>query len=492
MNTPPPFAAETAACRAAQAVWSRLPIRARLRPVRELRHLVVERADDLFAAVEADVGRPPVEVLATELLPVASALKFLEQRAARVLAPRRVGWRLQPTWLMGCRDVVYRRPWGVVGVIGTWNYPLYLNVGPIAAALTAGNGVVWKPSENSPQSAALVHRLFLEAGFPPELFALSPATREAGPQLAEADVDHVVFTGSDTVGRKLAARLGERLVPSTLELSGCDPLFVLEDADVRLAAHAAWFAFTLNRGQTCIAARRVFVHRSRYAEFVDLLRPLVTAAEPMPLVAEGQRVRGERLIADAVDRGARPLSRDVESSERSAPPTPAFPPTLLLDATPDMAVCREAAFAPVAGVIPFDTLDEAVALAAQCPFGLGASVFTRDRRAGEALAERLACGSVAVNDVLAPTAHPATPFGGRGASGWGVTQGPEGLLAMTVPQAVSVRRWGLRPHVDEAVSPDPAATNDVLRGLLRASHARGVRAWLGGVRQLVRGLRRKK
>src|SRR5262249_16404343 len=194
---PPPFAAETAACRTAQSAWSRLSVRDRLRPVRELRYQLVERADELFAAVQADVGRTPLEVLATELLPTASALKFLEKEAASVLKPRNVSRWLRPTWLLGCRDVVHRRPWGVVGVIGTWNYPVYLNVGPIAAALTAGNGVIWKPSENALRTAALTHRLFLECGFPPDLFALLPATREAGPQVAEAEVDHVVFTGSD-------------------------------------------------------------------------------------------------------------------------------------------------------------------------------------------------------------------------------------------------------------------------------------------------------
>ena len=134
---------------------------------------------------------------------------------------------------MGCRDVVHRRPWGVVGIIGTWNYPVFLNVGPgRAGARRRATRCVWKPSENVPRTADLTHALFLDAGFPPDLFHMLPATREAGPQLAEADVDHVVFTGSDAVGRKLAARLGERLVPSTLELSGCDAMFVLADADV--------------------------------------------------------------------------------------------------------------------------------------------------------------------------------------------------------------------------------------------------------------------
>src|SRR5205814_286741 len=138
-----------------------------------------------------------------------------------------------------CRDVVHRRPWGVVGVIGTWNYPLYLNAGQVAQALVAGNGVLWKPSEYVPRTADVTHRLFLDAGFPPGLFAKLPATREAGPPLAEAEVDYVVFTGSEAVGRRLAARLGERLVPSTMELSGCDAMLVLEDARARPAAKAA-------------------------------------------------------------------------------------------------------------------------------------------------------------------------------------------------------------------------------------------------------------
>ena len=478
--SPPPFAAEVAACRAAQEPWSRLAVRDRLRPVRELRHLLVDRADDLLAAVEVDVGRPPAEVLATDLLPTAAALKFLEQEAGRLLKSRRLPGRLRPLWLFGCRDAVHRRPWGVVGVIGTWNYPVFLNVVQIAQALVAGNGVLWKPSEHSAKTAGVTADLFRAAGFPPDLLATLPATREAGPLVAEAEVDHVVFTGSDAVGRRLAARLGERLVPSTLELSGCDAMFVLEDADIELAAKAAWFGLTLNRGQTCIAVRRVFVHRSRYATLAEALRPLAAGAKPVPLVTPGQADQMDRLVKEATGRGARPLAGDA---------LPA--PVVLLDVTPEMAVCREAAFAPVCAVLSFDTVDEAVALAARCPFGLAASVFTADPGAAEAIAARIPAGHVTVNDVLAPTAHPATPFGGRGSSGWGVTQGAEGLLAMTTPQAVTVRKGRFQPHLDEAASPDPA-TADVLRGLLRATHGRGWRDWLAGVRQLVRGIRRKR
>lgn len=485
-----PFAAEVAACRAAQQPWAARSVSDRLKPVRELRHLLVERADDIFAAIAGDIARPMVEVLATELLPTTAALKYLEQDARRLLKPRRIAGRFRPTWLIGSRDTVHRRPWGVVGVIGTWNYPVYLNAVQIAQALVAGNGVVWKPSENVPRTSDLTHQLFRDAGFPPALFAMLPATRDAGPMLAEADVDHVVFTGSDAVGRKLAAKLGERLVPSTLELSGCDAMFVLDDADAVRAAHAAWFGVTLNRGQTCIAVRRVFVHRSKVDAFVETLKPLIAAAKPMTLVTEGQRAQFDRVVTDAVARGGTILPPTPESSGTIVPGL--FPPTFILSATPDMTVCREASFAPVAAVIPFDSIDTALSLAAACPFALAASVFAADTRAAEALAVRIPAGSVTINDVLAPTAHPATPFGGRGASGWGSTQGAEGLLAMTTPQTVTVRRGRFRPHIDEAVKPDPESTADILGGLLRATHGRGWREWVRGVRQMTRGVRKKK
>ena len=169
--------------------------------------------------------------------------------------------------------------------------------------MVAGNGVLWKPSELTPRTAEVLHDLFTLAGFPADLLIRLPATREAGPQLAEADVDFVHFTGSDRVGRKLAARLGERLIPSALELSGVDAVVVLPDADVRLAARSAWFGTTLNAGQTCLAARRVFVHRDVYERFVAELRPLVEASGPVRLVLPGQAEQAARLVKDAEAKG---------------------------------------------------------------------------------------------------------------------------------------------------------------------------------------------
>ena len=478
-----PFDDVAARCRSALRAWSDHPVRDRLRFIRRLRNLFAERADRLCLATTHDVGRAADEVLGTDVLPTADALRFLERRAARVLRPRRVPGRYRPWWLVGERETVYRRPFGVVGVIGTWNYPILLNAVPIAQALVAGNGVLWKPSELAPTVAEALHELFLAAGFPPDLFVRLPATREAGPQLLEADVDHVLFTGSAAVGRKVAVRCAERLIPTTLELSGCDALFVLDDADAGLAARAAWFGATLNLGQTCLAVRRAFVHRSKHDAFVEALRPLAAGVRTEPLALLSQATQAERLVGEAVKRGAAVLGSDEPPVAYDEPPR--FRPTVLIGASPEMAVCREASFAPVVSVIRFDDEVELVALAEECSFGLGASVFTASPRRAVELAGQLRVGSVAVNDVIVGTAHPAVPFGGVRESGWGVTRGEEGLLAMTVPQAVTVRQGKFRPHYDGAGNP---AIAEALRGLLAWGHAGSGAERRAGFRRMLRGL----
>jgi acyl-CoA reductase-like NAD-dependent aldehyde dehydrogenase len=459
------FHSEALACRTAQSRWAARPVSERLRPVRAFRALVADNADELLAVVEADVGRPPGEVLGSDVLPLADACRFLERRAARILKPRKVGDT--PVWLFGQKDAVHRRPWGVVGIIGTWNYPLLLNGVPIVQSLAAGNGVLWKPSEYGAASAAVMARMLAEAGFPPELFHRLPAERDAGPRLVESDIDYLVFTGSATVGRQIARRLGERLIPSTLELSGCDAMFVLDDADVELAADAAWFGLTLNRGQTCLAVRRVLVDRSVMPAFVDRLRTYVTSSGPMPLVTGGQQKHAEGLIADAVAKGGSVLQSTAGGTTA---------PRVVVNATPDMELCRVESFAPVAAVLEADGVEAALALEASCPYALGTSIFTRDVRRARELAGRLRPGSVCVNDVIAPTAHPGVPFGGRGASGWGVTRGAEGLLAMTTPQVVGVRGGRFRPHYGGST---PELTR-LLRGVLAASHTRALGSRLRG------------
>lgn len=483
MNPAPvEFADETARCRIAQRAWAGVSMRRRLRYVRRLRHLFAETAETLALTVTQDIGRAADEVLVTDIMPTADACRFLEKQATRVLKTRRIPLSQRPMWLLGSVDWVQRRPHGVVGIIGTWNYPIYLNAIQIAQALVAGNGVLWKPSELTPATAAFVHDLFLRAGFPADLFIRLPATREAGPILAESAIDYMVFTGSAEVGRKIARRLGERLIPSTLELSGCDALIVCGDADIDMAARAVWFGVALNSGQTCLALRRIFVDRKRYAEFLEKLRGHARGARSEPLALLSQAIQAERLINSAIESGAKLLTSDA--SPRAEDDPPRFPATFVVDARPEMAIAQEASFAPIAGVMPFDTIVDVLRALEMCPFSLGVSIFARDRAMALALAERMDSGSVTINDTIAATAHPAVPFGGSRSSGWGVTQGPEGLLAMTVPRAVSYRKGSYRPHYQ--MDKDPA-TMEMMRGMLQWNHAPRMRARLAGLWRMMRG-----
>lgn len=467
--------------RAAQQAWADLSVRQRLRPVRALRHLLATECDRLCDAAARDVGKTAEETLGGEVLPLADAYRFVERQAARLLRPRRVPASQRPLWLWGQTDTVHRRPRGVVGIIGTWNYPLLLNGVQMAQALTAGNAVLWKPSEVAPECAVVLLDLFGKAGFPADLIQALEPTRENGRVLVEAAVDHVVFTGSAEVGSKIAARLGERLISSTLELSGIDAQFVLADADVALAARAAWFGTTLNRGQTCIAVRRAFVERSIYPEFCDRLRDLASNAMAMRLALPSQIQQAERLVREALAEGGR-LLMDRRASAASASE---WPPTVVVDAKPTMALCREASFAPLMAIVPVDGPEEALDMDRQCPYSLGASIFTQAPGQATRMAAALRSGAVTVNDVIAPTAHPATPFGGTGQSGWGVTQGAEGLLEMTVPQVVSVRGGRFRPHYDLAPGQGGKSHETLIRGLLQSGHSATLAARLHGWRRLL-------
>lgn len=479
-------AEETARCRIAQSAWAQIPLRKRLCCVRDLKHLLVRHSDELALTVTQEVGRAADEVLATDILPTADACRFLERNSMRILRPERVSRSDRPLWLFGSRDTIHRRPHGIVGIIGTWNYPILLNAVPIVHALAAGNGVLWKPSELTPMLGKALHDLFLAAGFPPDLFIRLPATREAGPALTEAEVNHVIFTGSAEVGRLVARRLGERLISSTLELSGCDAMIIGEDADLSMAAKAAWFGATLNRGQTCLAVRRIFVEQSRYAQFLDLLRPLAHSTESQPLLLWPQAQQAERLVRSAVEQGASLLTEGGMPRAEDDPPR--FPRTFVVDARPEMSICREASFAPIAAVMPFQNLEAVIHAQTSCHFALGASIFMRDRTGALELATRLEAGMVTINDVIAPTAHPATPFGGRTASGWGSTQGIDGLRAMTTPQVISERRGNYRPHYATADGGNSSVT-ELLKGMLRWCHGGSYWQNAKGLWQMIRGAR---
>ncbi|VTS04106.1 aldehyde dehydrogenase family protein [Tuwongella immobilis] len=477
-----PFYRETTLARESLAASARESVRDRLRWVRQFREQVAARYPEIIAAIQADLPRLPQELLASDLLPTADACRFLEQSAEKLLKPSRMPDRHRPIWLMGERDTIHRRPHGIVAVIGTWNYPWFLNAVQIVQAIVAGNAVLWKPSELAGTSARLLHEMLVAAGVPANRFQMVPAIRENGAKILDADIDFLVFTGSVGVGRQIATRLAQRLIPSILELSGCDSLFVLDDANVEMAAQATWFGTTINKGQTCIAVRRALVAESVIDRYLESLRSLAADHAPWPLAMASQREQAQRLIDDAVAQGARLLEPVRTAGDRS------MSPAVLVDVRPEMAICREATFAPIVAVLRGQDDADLLKQQSQCAYALGASIFTADATRAEAIAQQLPVGMVVVNDALVSAAHPATPFGGRRESGWGTTQGAEGLLAMTVPQAVSHKPGTFRPHYQIGEGESVPALERMLVGMLRSSHGSRLSVRMAGMWQIIRGM----
>jgi acyl-CoA reductase-like NAD-dependent aldehyde dehydrogenase len=458
--------------RDAQADWGRTPLRRRLEIVRRLRHALAARADELAAAVSHAQRSGPAETLAAEVLPLADACRFLERRAERLLAPRRHGGA--PLWMRGVSAEVRREPWGVVLVIGPANYPLLLPGVQAVQALAAGNAVLWKPGRDGRPVAAAFCDLMMESGLPAGVVQVLPEYAEAAADAIAAGVDHVVLTGSAATGRAVLRQLAGRLTPATMELSGGDAVFVRADADLDRAARAVAFGLTFNGGATCMAPRRVFVHESVAEPFERRLRESVRTVAACPIDST-QQALSVRLVREAVEFGARLVAGRADDDLGREP-------FVVADASPEMRLLRTDLLAPVVSLVSVRDDAHALELSRGCPFALSTTVFGSEEGARR-LAAEVDAGCVVVNDVIVPTADPRVPFGGRRESGFGVTRGPEGLLAMTRPKAVVTRRGRRLPHLQPG-----ALDAELFRSYLAAVHGgrRGDR--LRGTWRLLRSL----
>ncbi|HEX8204098.1 MAG TPA: aldehyde dehydrogenase, partial [Isosphaeraceae bacterium] len=305
-----------------------------------------------------------------------------------------------------------------------------------------------------------------------------PEAADAARAAIAAGVDRVVLTGSAAAGRAVLGQLAPRLVPATMELSGCDACLVLAGADLDLAARALAFSLRFNGGATCIAPRRVFVPRALAPDLARRLAEAVAAGPSRRLEPDEARRIGP-LVRDALARGAELIAgRAPDGGDLVGP-------LVLAGVDPDARLLREDPFGPVLALVGVTDEDEAIGLAAACPYALGASIFGDPRRA-RALAGRVPAGVVQVNDLIVPTADPRLPFGGRGASGFGRTRGAEGLLEMTATKVVMVRGGRARPHYEPLAAEDAAA----VAAYLRAAHAGSIAARARGAARLVRELAR--
>ena len=421
--------------REAQPGWAAVPVAGRLRLLGRVRRAIA--ADPLALARAVGERRALAETLSAEVLPLLEAIRFLERRAATLLRPRRLGPRGRPLWLWGVSAEPWREPCGAVLVLGPGNYPLFLPGTQVVQALAAGNAVAAKPAPGCTAPMWALADLLRAAGLPDGVFAVLPDSGAAGAAAVEAGFDRVVLTGSAATGRHVLQAAAGRLTPCTMELSGSDPVFVLDGADIALAAASLAYGMRLNGGATCIAPRKVFV---RPEDAGPLERALAARLADAPAVALPAPVLARLcvLLAQAQATGARLSGWPGEAATR---------PILVADARPDLDVLKADIFAPVLSIVPVPDAQAALAAAALSPYALGAAIFGPPA-AARRLAERVRAGSVVINDLIVPTADPRLPFGGRGESGFGVTRGAEGLLEMTVCKTVLLRQGRFRPHLD--------------------------------------------
>jgi acyl-CoA reductase-like NAD-dependent aldehyde dehydrogenase len=394
-----------AAARAAQEQWTRRSLAERAAVLREAVRVIRLHADGIAETVIAETGKPRTEAIANELYAAADHAQWLGRNVERVLRDEPLP--VTQLHLKTKRARLVYEPFGVVAAITPWNVPFAIPFGVVVTAVAAGNGVVLKPSEHTPQTAEWVPRVLEAAGVPRGLVQLAPSDRETGEAVVvEPGIAKIFFTGSVTVGRKVAATAGARGCPVVLELGGRDPFVVFADADVERAVEGAAFAAFLNSGQACVSAERIYVERPLYDEFRRRLASFAETLELAPLVLTKEQCRPE--VVDG------PL--------------------------PD-----EELFAPVVAIEPFDGEDDAVRKANDTSFGLGASVWTRDANRAERVGRRLQTGMVWVNDFGYSFATGQAPWGGTKASGFGRTGGRHGLYECVQVKYLDADRGRVKP-----------------------------------------------
>ncbi len=420
--------------RAAQDAWFELGLDGRRRAVAELHQAFLARADEVVALLAEECGRPAGEAWTSEVVANHDLFRWWLGHVDDLLTPTPVD--LDPLSYPRKRGAVRLLPRGVVGLITPWNLPVAIPLRTLVPALLAGNAVVFKPSEHSPRTGALLGEL-CAAALPEGVVTVVQGGAEQGRALVEARPDALVFTGSARTGRAISEAAGRLGLPVSLELGGKDAAIVLADAELdRAAAGVVWGAFAF-AGQNCAAVERCYVDAGVFDAFVERvvertrrLRPL---ADVGPLVTPEQLAIVERHVREAVAAGARALT-----GGRAEGPGLYHPPTVLVDVTEDMAVMREETFGPVLPIVPFERPEDAIAAVEASPWGLTASVWTRDLELGETLASNLSVGVATVNNHGFTGALPSAAWGGTKGSGHGVTNSRFALYELTRPQTVVV------------------------------------------------------
>jgi aldehyde dehydrogenase (NAD+) len=427
------------------------PLEWRYAQLEALERLMTEREQDFVDALVTDLGRNRVDAWLADLAPVTAESKYARKHLRSWVKPERT--RLPISVLPG-KGWVQREPLGVVGIIGPWNYPVFLLLAPLVGALAAGNCAVIKPSEHTPSVSAVLARLLPEYLDADALAVVEGAAAETQ-QLIDQALDHCFFTGGPEIGKAIMAAAAKHLTPVTLELGGKSPVIVADDAVIKVAARRVAFAKSLNSGQTCIAPDYVLVDRRVRDQFVDELQIALNTFVPddtMPLVHERRASRIRELIGSAggtVVRGGR-----VEQKGAAM--------TVVVDPDPSSELMSEEIFGPVLPVVSVDSIDEAIGRVNAGPKPLAVYLFSSSRANEKRVLDEISNGGTVINHLIYHVLAPGLPFGGVGNSGMGAYHGRYGF------ETFSHRKAVLR----KPARPDPSIVyppyNKLKQRLLRA------------------------
>jgi acyl-CoA reductase-like NAD-dependent aldehyde dehydrogenase len=386
-----------------QPFWAALSLEDRARYMRRAGDVLLEDLDEIAELLTTEQGKPRVESYTMELLPTVDSLKWIADNGPEILSDEKLS---MPVFLKSKSAKFTYEPIGVVGVIAPWNYPWSIPFGEVAIALMAGNGVVLKPASLTPLIGERIRQTFEKAGLPEGLLRTVHGGGKIGDALVKSSAGKIFFTGSVEVGRKVGVECAKRMKGSVLELGGKDPQIVCADADLANAISGAVWGGFANAGQTCSGIERVYVHSDVSDAFVEgVVRETerLTVGDPRewtteigPMVSEEQAKIVTELVDDAVESGATKLTggpTEVEGMKGSF-----IAPVVLTGVTHEMRIMKEEIFGPVLPIVTVDSEEEAIELANDSEFGLGASVWTKDRAKGERMSHQIQSGMVWTND----------------------------------------------------------------------------------------------
>lgn len=451
-QTPEEVAAMAAELRAAQPEWEALGPKGRSKFLRAWLDWIFDNEKRILEMVQSETGKSwgdtSIETMvAVEVINyyTKNAEDFLADKSARPHGPAYLGKKLR----------VHAKPYQLVGIILPWNYPLGMPMMDVPGALLSGAAVMTKPSEFTPLAWTECVRGFREEIGAPKIMASVLGDGPAGAAVVD-QVDMIQFTGSTNTGRKIAVRAAERLIPSSLELGGKDAMVVLDDANIdRAVGGAVWGGF-FNAGQSCISVERVYVEEPVYDEFVAKLTDQVSklrvgmdteqdfSKDFGALANEKQMEIVERHVKEATDSGAKAATGGKRASEEGL----FFEPTVLVDVDHTMSCMREETFGPTIPVMKVRNEEEAIQLANDSPYGLGASVWTGDHKRAQRVAKRLEAGGISANNAMMAVFQFPLPMGGWKESGIGMRfGGPNGILKYCRQQAFCDERVDLKSEM---------------------------------------------